>query len=501
MSESTVRYRHAPPRASAMLEALRGLGYNPATALADIVDNSIAAGATTVAIGFSWRREASTITVLDDGTGMTASELDLAMRLGVRNPLECRQSHDLGRFGLGLKTASFSQCRRLTVASRRNGESACLRWDLDILARSEDDGWHLLEGPADGSGELIRSLEENGNGTIVVWEVLDRIVTGGFSEQDFLDLTDRVEQHLAMVFHRYLEGPQPRLRILINQRPVAPWNPFLVSHSATWSSPVDRFQTDAGFVEVQCHVLPHRDRLDARGYERGGGPEGWTAQQGFYVYRNHRLLLAGSWLGLGHGRCWTKEEAHRLARIRLDIPNSADAEWKIDIRKSTARPPVCARGRLTRLAEDTRSRARRVFAHRGQVARAGGQVAVAQAWRAEHFSGGMRYRIDPDHPAVKAVLEEAGTLRTQVEAMLRVIEETVPVQRIWLDTTEGKEVPRTGFSGAVSSEVLAVLETMYRNMVQKKGISPTLAKEQLLRTEPFQDYPQLVLGLSEEWGS
>lgn len=498
MSESIHGSRHAPPKASAMLEALRGLGYNPATALADIVDNSIAARATLVEIDFSWRREGSTVTVLDNGEGMTSSELDLAMRLGQRNPLESRQSDDLGRFGLGLKTASFSQCRRLTVASRKDAESACLRWDLDILARSEDDGWHLLEGPSDGSGELLRPLEEKKHGTIVLWEVLDRIVTTGFSEQDLLDLTDRVEQHLAMVFHRYLEGPQPRLRILVNKRPVSPWNPFLVSHPATWSSPVERFQTDAGSVEVQCHVLPHRDRFDEAQYERGGGPEGWTAQQGFYVYRNQRLLVPGSWLGLGQGRCWTKEEAHRLARIRLDIPNSADAEWKIDIRKSTARPPVSVRGRLTRLAEDTRSRARQVFAHRGQTSRVGSHLPIAQAWRAEHFKGGMRYRIDSDHPAVNAVLEDAGTLRTQIEAMLRVIEETVPVQRIWLDTTEGKEVPRTGFSGAVPSDVLAVLETMYRNMVRKKGISPALAKQQLLRTEPFQDYPDLVLGLLEE---
>jgi hypothetical protein len=484
-----------------MLEALRGLGYNPATALADIVDNSIAAGARTVEVDFAWRGEDSTIVILDDGAGMNPSELDIAMRLGQKNPLDCRQSHDLGRFGMGLKTASFSQCRRLTVASRKQNESFCLRWDLDVLARSADDGWHLLEGPADGSGEFVRPLEEKTQGTIVVWEVLDRIVTGGFSEQDFCDLIDRIEQHLAMVFHRYLEGPQPRLRILINKHLVTPWNPFLVSHPATWSSPVVRFNTDAGQAEVQCHVLPHRDRLDAHEYERGGGPEGWTAQQGFYVYRNHRLLVAGSWLGLGQGRSWTKEEAHRLARIRLDIPNSADMEWKIDIRKSTARPPVCAKGRLTRLAEDTRSRARRVFAHRGQITRAGGQASVTQAWRTEHYSGGMRYRIDPEHPAVKAVLEDAGALRSQVEVMLRVIEETVPVQRIWLDTTEGREVPQTGFAGTAPSEVLVVLETMYRNMVQKKGISPALAKEQLLQTEPFHDYPDLVLGLSEDWGS
>ena len=118
---------------------------------------------------------------------------------------------------------------------------------------------------------------------------------------------------------------------------------------------------------MQCHVLPHKDQLTAQQEQSAAGPDGWTAQQGFYVYRNARLLVAGSWLGLGQGRSWTKEEAHRLARIRLDLPNSVDRDWKIDIRKSIARPPAAIRARLGRLAEDTRRRARDVFAHRGQM--------------------------------------------------------------------------------------------------------------------------------------
>ena len=485
--------RNAPPKASAMLEALRGLGYSTATALADIVDNSIAASATVVSLGFSWKRGQSTITILDDGKGMSPAQLDLAMRLGEKSPLDSRSAHDLGRFGLGLKTASFSQCRRLTVASRKNNKMSSLRWDLDVIAQSKDDGWHLLEGPAKGSQALIAPLESQTHGTIVLWENLDRIVTSGYSEQDFLDAVDRVEQHLAMVFHRYLEGPCPRLRILVNGRPVAPWNPF---HHSTWSSPVECIITEVGSVEVQCHVLPHRDRLGSRDYEIAGGPEGWTAQQGFYVYRKKRLLLAGSWLGLGQGRSWTKEEAHRLARIRLDIPNSADAEWKIDIRKSTARPPVSVRSKLTRLAEDTRRRARHVFAHRGKVRT--GNEPLAEAWKVESSAVGVRYKVDTEHPAVRAVIDDAGPILPQILAMLRVIEETVPVQRIWLDTAEGKDVPRTQFSGNPPSEVLAVLDVMYRNMIVRKGMSSSAAKELLLHTEPFQDYPDLVMGLCEQ---
>ena len=381
---------------------------------------------------------------------MDEVELDGAMRLGHQNPLDERGGSDLGRFGLGLKTASFSQCRRLTVASRRSDIVRCLRWDLDVLASSHDEGWLLLEGPTDESRRLLEPLLTVPRGTLVLWEILDRIVTPAFSEQNFLDLIDVVEHHLAMVFHRYLDGRYPRLRIAINGRPVAPWHPFLVDHPATWSSPTVSLQPG---IEVQCHVLPHKDRLDRKQHDVAGGPDGWTSQQGFYVYRNERLLVAGSWLGLGRGRSWTKEEAHRLARIRLDIPNSADADWKIDIRKSTARPPVAVRQDLMHLMEDTCQRARHVFAHRGRITVPVGNRPVIQAWCVDRSTGGTRYRVDLSHPAVRAVLEDGQALVPKVKAMLRILEETVPVQRIWLDTAEGRETPRTGFDGSATDDV------------------------------------------------
>jgi hypothetical protein len=480
-----------------MIEALRGLGYSTSTALADIVDNSIAAEARHIEITFKWSGERSHVSILDDGKGMDAGELDTAMRLGVRNPLEERAAQDLGRFGLGLKTASFSQCRRLTVASIRDGELNCLHWDLDILAASEDGGWHLLEGPALDSKQLLGPLESAGQGTLVLWENLDRIVTRGFGEQDFLDLVDAVERHLSMVFHRYLEGARSALTLSLNGRVVTPWDPFLESHPATWTSPLARLPSVGGTVEVQCHVLPHKDHLTMGQELTAAGPHGWTAQQGFYVYRNRRLLLAGSWLGLGQGRSWTKEEAHRLARIRLDITNLADADWKIDIRKSTASPPVALRATLTRIAEDTRSRARRVFAHRGVPHSPKGNDPVLQAWRVEQSNAGLRYRIDRAHPAVQAVLDDGNISRATIEAMIRVIEETVPVQRIWLDTAEARETPRTGFAGQPTTEVRAVLMVMYRNLVLRKGVPPELARKKLLYTEPFNNHPDLVLALPD----
>lgn len=492
----TAKTRKAPPRAMAMLESLRGLGYSTAAALADIVDNSISAGAGEVCVDFQWDGPDSRVLILDDGRGMSDPELEGAMRLGDKNPLAMREAHDLGRFGMGLKTASLSQCRRLTVASVKGGERSCLRWDLDELAADPHSDWLLFEGPAEGSERRLASLDGKAAGTLVLWEKLDRIVTAGYTSDNFGDLIDNVESHLAMVFHRLLQGPRARIKLLVNNRPVAPWDPFMMGHPAKpWSSPVAHQRTDSGLVLAQCHVLPHRDKLTGDEFEENAGPAGWTAQQGFYVYRNERLLVAGGWLGLGNSRAWNREEAHRLARIRLDIPNTADAEWKIDVRKSTARPPVSLRPWLMALAENTRDRARRVFAFRGSPAAGSGNQPIEQAWRVDRLKAGIRYRIDDSHPSVAGVLARAGDLQPLVKAMLRVIEETVPVQRIWLDTAENKETPRTGFEGEPPAAVIEVATVLFKDLIERKGLSEAEARKSLLRTEPFQKYPSLVAQL------
>lgn len=491
-----VKTRKAPPRATAMLESMRGLGYSTATALADIVDNSISAGASEVRIDFQWDSLDSRVLILDDGCGMDDPGLESAMRLGDRSPLTKREAHDLGRFGMGLKTASLSQCRRLTVASVKDKRRSCLRWDLDELASDPNSDWLLFEGPADGSQQHLASLDGKAAGTLVLWERLDRIVTAGYTADNFGDLIDGVESHLAMVFHRLLQGPRARIKLLINNRPVEPWDPFMTGHSAKpWASPVAQQRTDSGLVLAQCHVLPHRDQLSTDEFEENAGSAGWTAQQGFYVYRNERLLVTGGWLGLGRPKAWNREEVYRLARIRLDIPNTADADWKIDVRKSTARPPVSLRPWLMALAENTRDRARRVFAFRGAPTPAAGNQPIGQAWRVERLKAGMRYRIDDSHPSVTAVLERSRDLQPLVRAMLRVIEETVPIQRIWLDTAENKETPRTDFEGEPTATVIEVATVLFNDLIERKGLSEEEARRSMLRTEPFQKYPTLVATL------
>ncbi len=485
--------RNAPPKPTAMIESLRGIGYSPSTAIADIIDNSITAKAKNISIVFSME----TITILDDGLGMTDSELESAMWLGTKNPLDERDASDLGRFGLGLKTASFSQCRRLTVASKKNGVINCLRWDLDILAQLNDGVWRLLEGPDDNSIDILKLLDPLDNGTLVIWELLDRIVTPGFGDQNLLDLIDTVETHLSMVFHLLLANSN-KISININGKPISPWDPFLVGVEGTWSSPPVNLTTDSGKILVQCFVLPHKDILGSDLYESAAGPNGWNEQQGFYIYRNHRLLTPGSWLGLGRIKPWIKEEAYRLARIKVDIPNTADKEWKIDIRKSIARPPTSIKNTFIKLGEDTRERARRVFATRGQQLRNAQQVPIMQAWKTERTKNSVRYKIDHDHPAIRAVLENSGGLEPDIKAAFRIIEETVPVQRIWLDTAETHETPLIGFNETPSDEITEVLKIMYKNLITRKGLTPLAAREKLLLSEPFNNYPDLVASLPDE---
>ncbi len=139
-------YEIATPRPGALIESLRSIGYDLPTAVADIIDNSLTASARQVDIVFHWAGANSWICILDDGIGMPDRKLFEAMRPGSQNPLQTRSSNDLGRFGLGLKTASFSQARRLTVITKTTRGSIAVReWDLDYVER--EDEWRLLKEP------------------------------------------------------------------------------------------------------------------------------------------------------------------------------------------------------------------------------------------------------------------------------------------------------------------------------------------------------------------
>lgn len=496
----------APPGASAMLESLRGIGYSAAAAIADLIDNSIAAGSSRVRIDFEWRGLTSVVRVTDNGRGMNGDALVKAMRPAGRHPSEPRHSDDLGRFGLGLKTASLSQGSLLAVASRTEGgvvETRC--WDLAHVAKV--DAWQLLRGmPAEIANDAD-ALRGRPHGTVVVIARLDRMLGREISDdpidrQRFLTIAQAVERHLSMTFHRYLEGPSPRLIITFNgdddaQR-VIPWDPFLSQHRDTSPTPVEQIRHGGDMVELQGFVLPHRDRLSSSEFAKAEGPSGWQAHEGFFVYRGKRLLVAGGWLGLGPGRGWAQNGVHRLARIRLDLPTSGDQDWKVDIRKSIAVPPPPLRKRLQKLAEAVRRDAREIFAQRAGAGTRRQREQLVRAWSTVHTSRGVSYRVDRAHPSVRHALDAVGDKRHLLEEMLAVIEATVPVQRIWIDVSEAAESTAPKIGPSPSTDEAAAMLSLYQHMRNSLKLSADEARARLMTLEPFASYPEAVRKLPDD---
>ncbi|MBO9136204.1 ATP-binding protein (plasmid) [Rhizobium sp. B230/85] len=449
------------PHAGALLKSLRGFGYSPETALADLIDNSISAGAGHVEFSIDWNEANPRIAVLDDGRGMTYGELEDGMRFGGDEAAE-RGSDDLGRFGLGMKTASLSQCQRLTVVSRKNGNECSMCWDVDKVITSKD--WSVDTGLHPSPFDHVAIPSER-DGTLVALERMDEL--GGFfglDKEGFFAKISDVRDHFAMVFHRFIDGDARRVRITVNGRPVAGWDPMLRTHPATRPLGAGVVGSGALAVKVSPFVLPHRDRFaNEAEFTAAGGPGGWAERQGFYVYRAKRLVVAGSWLGLGGHREWTKDESSRLARISIDLPQSADAQWRIDVRKARSRPPAVLRTRLSALGGQCRERAREVFAWRGGQIRTPSQKKDVEAalWNEEHRSGKRRYRINREHPIIAQLLSSDPATKRLTRTAITLIERSVPVERIWLDISENVEAAST--PEAVDTLLVDDLVTAIRN--------------------------------------
>jgi hypothetical protein len=484
------------PRPGAMSESLRAFGYDLATALADLADNSLFHQSRNLTIHFHWGGENSAIALADDGTGMDESTLVNAMRVGSRNPREPRDANDFGRFGLGLKTASFSQCRRVTVFTRCTGNETLVRcWDLDHIA--ETDKWHLLRTPSVLAARLAERLASSKRGTVVIWEKLDRLTAGTATESDtdedaFLQRAEQVGEHFAAVFHQFMTGTT-EVSFSLNDKPIKPWDPFLRDETATQRLPLERLRFHGHTVEVEPFVLPHLSKLDTESHHRAGGMRGWNAHQGFYIFRNNRLLVLGDWLGI---KGWRQEEHYKLARIRVNLPNALDHDWEIDVTKSRARPPEQLRRELARIGERTRSLAKRIYSHRGaKLIPAEGQERVF-LWEQTTKHNQVFYRVNRDHPLVKKVREVCGDV-PKFSALLRLIEETIPVPLITITDREKPDQTIGPFEAAKESEILEVMRQVIASL-RVDGLSRKEALLRLAHFEPFPRFPQLLQIIQEE---
>lgn len=505
-------YDITDPNPCALVESLRSVGYSLSTALADIIDNSITAEATVITLDFHWAGNRSLISVLDNGIGMDAQGLQNAMRPGTKSPREFRDPNDLGRFGLGLKTASFSQCRVLSVWSHQKKTQVDGRkWDLDYVA--EHNQWRLEKGMNPPDSRAFKNLNNFESGTLVIWETIDRLVDDSSVDSHeahsrFLNSIEDVKQYLSMIFHRHLSGHTlPRrlpLKIYVNgdsdQHLLQPWDPFHISNKVfPQESPIEKISYKGEIISVRGYVLPHKDKLTEQEFVHGAGQRGWVAHQGFYIYRNDRIILAGDWLKLGRGKTWPKEEQYKLARMSIDIPNSMDLDWSLDVKKSTARPPPRLRVRLTELAEKIRYDARKVFTHRGHYGHnpAAPTLIIEKPWNAEERNSHIVYRINRKHPLIQVAFKKLGPLASELETVCRLVEETVPIQRIWLDTAESSLDHGIPYEGLAPNLIQEDIRKAYQFLRMGNSDNETI-RSLLLATEPFNRYPDSVNQIMDE---
>ena len=485
MDYSKYNKAEAIPEAASMIETFRAIGYSLETAIADIIDNSISANAKNIHINRIWRGGQSVITIKDDGDGMNGKEIIQAMRPGAQNPLSDRLETDLGRFGLGLKTASFSQCRKLSILSKRIGYAAAFwSWDLDYVAQSEK--WELLQWIPE---EFKNELDDLQAGTLVVWSDLDRILPPQTTETDenakykFSVSLDKVKKHIAMTFHRFIEDKT--IKIFWCGHEIEAWNPFCLTESKTQIQPDDPI---IGGAKMKGYVLPHKNNFSSeQAYEKAEGINGYPAQQGFYVYRGKRLLLAGDWLGL-----FRKEEHYKLVRIQIDLPNKLDTEWQIDIKKSRAYPPAVCREQLESYAKSVRNIGSEVYRHRGKILKQRAGHNFQPLWLEKKKDNKWSFVVNREHLMIRDLKTLAKSKPEQaIETLLKFIEEAIPAKTIYINEAQGEETQKTPFSDIDINIIKQMLTQMFGNQIAE-GKTPEQAKVLLKTIEPFNNYEDLI---------
>jgi len=293
-----------------------------------------------------------------------------------------------------------------------------------------------------------------------------------------------------MVFHELMSGAKP-LTIFLNERPIEPWDPFLLGEPATQVLPTTTLSLHGSTVTVEPFVLPHHSKLPRLRHESAAGPGGWNAHQGFYVYRNHRLLVPGDWLGFG----WAKEEHYKLARIRIEIPNTLDQDWSIDVTKSRAFPPAALRDELRRIGERTRHDAKRVYSHRGaQLATAADDSRVL-LWEPMSKHDKTFYRLNQQHPLLKHILATASD-RPALAAFLRMVEETIPFPHITISNSDRPDCLSRPFEHTAEKQIKQVMQEAFNSLVVS-GYGRKEAINRLRTIWPFELFPALLESLAD----
>ncbi len=474
------------PFAPLLIESMRAIGYSFKSAIADLLDNSISANAKTIEI-YSEPGFEPSLVIVDDGFGMNQNKLYEAMRYGSTSPLDERNQNDLGRFGLGMKAASLSQCRKLVVVSKVEKEISSYSWDLDFI--SDKGQWMLKQFSSEELDKFpyISELKTKKTGTYIWLSEFDRIKEGTDNlEETFNRCLKDMNDHLSLVFHRFIEDG---LVIKVNNIELTPKDPFLSYHKGTQIKKEKSFKIDNGIIKLKPYILPHTSKLNEEDLIRVGGKEKLKREQGFYVYRNKRLIIWGTWFNLQN-----KEELNKLARVRVDIPNCLDNMWSIDIKKSSAYLPDKIKDNMFSAIIESVRDSNAVYEFRGRAGR--NQKDYTHVWtrmsskdRTECY-----YEINKEIPQLvmlKSTMSD--NQKKMLDLFLKLLEQSFPVGAFYCDVAKGN-IEEKSDTDTEDEEIINLLWTELQEQlkyIEENNMDKNKYCKLFSDMEPYCKYPKI----------
>jgi hypothetical protein len=445
------RFADAAPDPKSHIKTLMRIGYTMSSAVSDILDNSITANSKNIKIYSLLGLKEINLSIVDDGDGMTPEELIHNMKIGCKNPSDNRSRGDLGRFGSGMKTASFSQARRLTVISKQKGKALCAAiWDIDRIENENTWCLEILDETEIKSHPLILIDELKESGTQVIWEKLSCLNKTNHSLDNETIMASNLSdlgEYIALHFHKFMDGKN-KINFSVNNSLLQAIDPFMTRASGYQEGRSEKLRCKGGYIEINTHVLPHFKRMNDNSLERLGGANGIVQNQGLYIYRENRLINAGGWLGLAK-----TSQLGALARVEVNVPSALDHEWSTDVKKASLQLPPRIKKELKKFLSDPIKRSKRVYTYRGKEDQANKYWNINE----NQINKTISYQISSDNALLSEIFNTLPKEKqSQLINYLGQLAENLPLNHIYQKMSDSpREISQENVTDALLESILS----------------------------------------------
>lgn len=458
------------PPAKSLISGIRSIGYSFATSVADIVDNSITAKATEINI-YADPLDEPYFAILDNGLGMNYEELTNAMTFGSDRSNRIDSELDLGRFGLGLKSASLSQCRKMTVISKEKDSINAMCYDLDVIEKQNDWVLEILGDDEIAKLPCYEQLKKYETGTLVIWQNFDKLdaLATNFVTS-FRNAVSDAKKHVELVFHYYYDS----INIYFNNDRIEKRDPFLINSAPRQQTGrTDSILMDGSTIYITPYTLPFANTLTQDEKKLLGNTNIYD-EQGFYIYRNKRLIIWGSWLHMN-----VRSELSKLARVKIEIPSTLDKEWSLDVKKSTAKIPDKIKEQIKASLEDSIHRSKKTTRFKGIKE----QQFEDKVWNRINLRDGfVKYELNKENPIYKLLSENLSENdKALLDSFIFQIETGLPKYSIQNDTLDDLKIVNDSDSNTPEELIDRVCKDLEYVPFNKKEI----ILEELLKTDVY----------------